>query len=54
MKRILSMVVAALIGALLIALINLLPISAVFKSILYAVLIGLFVYVVGIIMRINK
>jgi len=54
MKRIGMMVLAAFIGAFLVVMISLLKIDVVFKSVIYAVLVALFVYVVGIIMRIHK
>jgi len=54
MKRMISLILAALVGSLLVVLISYLSIGALAKSILYAILIGLFVYVVGIVMRINK
>ena len=53
MKRVVRAAIATAIGALLIVLISMMPIGVIFKSILYAVLIVLFVYVVGIIMRIK-
>lgn len=54
MKGMLKMIMVALIGALLVAVISFLPISATFKSILYAILVIVFVYIIALLIRIEK
>ena len=54
MKSMLKMIIVALIGALIVAIISFLPISATFKSILYAILLVVFIYVIALLMRIER
>ncbi|KRN99950.1 hypothetical protein [Companilactobacillus kimchiensis] len=54
MKEIIRLVGVAIIAAIIVVLVSLIPMNAIMKSIIYAIVLGLFIYVVALIMRLNQ
>lgn len=54
MRKMLKMLAVAVIAGLVVAIVSTLKINGIIQSIIYAVLIGLVVYAVSLIMRVDK